>query len=123
MATSTPNHGLYKYGGDDSPDLTKLGPSMDKIDLELRKNADNRGYYYEMTDAASSDWQQVLKDTFTVMPANKVCHFRLILAGAHRVGYGFRANSAYAVYTVMAYAPPFESRCVLYDGTWTFTTI
>ena len=43
MATSTPNYGLYKYGGDDSPDLTKLGPTMDKIDLELKKNADNIG--------------------------------------------------------------------------------
>ena len=43
MATSTPNHGLYKYGGDDQPDLTALGPSMDKIDLELKKNADNIG--------------------------------------------------------------------------------
>ena len=45
MATSTPNHGLYKYGGDDSPDLTKLGPTMDKIDLELKKNADNIGLF------------------------------------------------------------------------------
>ena len=41
MATSTPNHGLYKYGGDDAPDLTALGPTMDKIDLELKTNADN----------------------------------------------------------------------------------
>ena len=41
MATSTPNYGLYKYGGGDAPDLTALGPSMDKIDTELKKNADN----------------------------------------------------------------------------------
>ena len=51
MATSTPNHGLYKYGGDDSPDLTKLGPTMDKIDLELKKNADSIG---SLDDAKAS---------------------------------------------------------------------
>lgn len=43
MATSTPNYGLYKYEGNDAPDLTKLSTSMDKIDTELKKNETNIG--------------------------------------------------------------------------------
>ena len=43
MATSTPNYGLIKPGGSDAPDLPGLNPNWDKVDLELKKNADNIG--------------------------------------------------------------------------------
>ena len=57
MATSTPNHGLYKYGGDDSPDLTKLGPTMDKIDAQL---ADYTTFKSKFTGSfASIGWRKL----------------------------------------------------------------
>ena len=68
MATSTPNHGLYKYGGDDSPDLTKLGPTMDKIDLELKKNADNIGLLNRAVSSPTDNHMQNAKDIFAQIP-------------------------------------------------------
>lgn len=40
MSTTTPNYGLLKYEGSDTADLRFLGPSMDIIDEELKKNYD-----------------------------------------------------------------------------------
>lgn len=73
MATSTPNYGLYKYGGDDSPDLTKLGPTMDKIDAGMKANADNIGLLTarDLTFVAAtiSELVNQLIDHYNAIPA------------------------------------------------------
>ena len=79
MATSTPNHGLYKYGGGDAPDLTALGPSMDKIDLELKKNADNIGLLKDRY------WDITAVDT-TAFVSKAVAYFNALPVGSHVIG-------------------------------------
>ena len=52
MPTYTDNYNLPKPGGSEVQDVAVLGEAMDKIDLELKKNADNigllqkKGVYY-----------------------------------------------------------------------------
>lgn len=105
MATSTPNHGLYKYGGDDAPDLTALGPSMDKIDLELKKNADNIGLLnIAWSDSTTNDWKVTVRNRYSELPVGRPVLIYFTNSSEYGTMFACRLNTASCLFRVVGNA-------------------
>lgn len=127
MATSTPNYGLYKYGGDDSPDLTALGPTMDKIDTELKKNATNIGSLNVeiwMSAADNGNPLNAISRSYSSFPANRSLGIVVIggAFGASVFAMGLKSSETYGAFIAFGYftSPKFFR---VIDGVWSESDI